>query len=1404
MRRHEGLRMRFFMDQDAELPMQGVYSHGLFTLQKKQLTSASAKDEFEAMQNEHYNLKTGPIIKAVGSGNGHHFLVLGFHHIALDGFSAQTLMRDLASLYSGVELPRVPRSYLDYAREERSARLSAETVGYWKSEFETMPPVLPLFGFSECKARRPLADYKTRALERTLPTVISDNVKLAARKLGATLFHLCLAALQAVLFNLASTKDVCIGVVDANKTDAAYADTVGFFVNLLPLRFQLGASQTLGDTVGEAKAKADGALAHRAPFDVLLDELRVPRATTHNPLFQAILNVKMGSTRSACLGDCQAELVGFKDADNPYDLALDIEGCQDGSTWIGIKTQQYLYTEHELGFVLDTYIRTLGLLAERPWEKVTAIMEPTAEDRARALELGRGTRIPSPKFGAISHYCDYWAGRNPEEIAVKDDRGASLSYAQLKDMVDDVAAMLKRTGLGPEARVCVYCEPNARIVGCVLAIAKVGGAYVPLDVHNPTGRLQLIVDDCGPDVILCDGATSKLARQLQTDAQLVDLDEMQPGAGSRMQVDDEAQSSTTAFVFYTSGTTGAPKGVQVSHGNLVHHSDAVISFYRIQRGVVLQQAPLGFDLSLSQMSLAMMTGGTLLVASSATHKDPAQLGRLMRCGRVTHTIMTPTQALGLIRHGHEDLSRCADWAFSLLSGETLRAHIVSEFRRLGLAGLQLYNGYGPTEITINSSGGRDELAATGAPDTSHPTIGRALPNYSCYVLDAQLRPVGVGLAGELFVGGAGVAQGYLGQPALTEAKFLADPFAQPEDVARGWCRVYRTGDRVKLLPDGRIVFLGRIAGDSQIKLRGFRVELEDVASNIVKSSAGVVSEAAVSLRPGDGGPEDAFLVAFAVLSESGRGRDETPRLLKQIARNLSLPQYMIPARIVPVNDLPVTSSGKLDRRALDALPVPCALDPVGNEALSTTQEKLRTAWLKVLPSAAAVEPETDFFEAGGNSLRIVQLREQIARELGATVTVFDLFQSSSLQAMAAKIDGSPASPEQQNGIDWAAETLVEDGAYEGAPSPRGQEAETATEAHDGLEVILTGATGFLGSHILERFLDDQRISHVHCLAVRDPAKAPERQPLLLSTRVSCYQGDLARPRLGLCRNDYEALSQKAHRIIHNGADVSFLKSYHSFRKPNMGSTRELARLAAPRQIPLHFVSSGDVVNLTGPGRPARGVGARVASADGRVAGLRGVQVGVGGVPRGVRAAPGPPRVDPPAGQPDGGAGAVDGPDGQPGAVLGAGARAAGHGAVVARLLRPGGGRGGGGHHRGGARGGPAGGGHVPPPLRRRQGAGSRARGAPRGGVRGAAGDGERGRVAGLGRGRRPRRDGVAADPHDAGGAGGAWGAGGPSGSVSPAGRVTASRTWPRAGCVCATERRRARVRVFTEQAMQWH
>ncbi|KAK8914934.1 Fusarin C synthetase [Metarhizium anisopliae] len=1117
IQRHASLRTGFYVDADTSLPMQRVYKYPHFRFTHKE--GANYEEEYHNMQKMQYDLESGDVINAtiIRYTDQEHVFILGFHHIAMDGFSAQILVKDLSRAYGGLTISSGCNEYVDYAIQQRDADIPVEISKFWMSEFNTLPPVLPLFDFAECKTRTPLLDYKTKAVERTVPTTVSSKVKILARQLGATPFHIYLAALQALLYDLNSNKDICIGITDANKTDPAYLDTIGFFVNLVPIRFHIDESEAVSELVARSKKAATNALSNSMPFDVLLDNLQVPRSTTHSPLFQVILNYKMGSTQTVRFEDCQAEILRFQDASNAFDLAFDIENFPDGSASISLKTQAYMYTDLELRFILDSYIRILSSFVSNPLRKLHEVTALSEEEKEKSLQLGRGRQLPDPRLET-----------------------------------------------------------------------------------NPTERLQLIVNDCEPDAILCDDVTSTLASLLKSAGKSINVTDIDTSATTTCIPDwNKAKGDSAAFVFYTSGTTGVPKGIALTHLNVVHHINSIINFYNIKRGVILQQAPLGFDMSLTQMALTMMTGGTLVVASSATRRDPSQIASLMYANKVTHTFMTPTLALALIRHGYYALARCSDWEFSLLSGEAFRAHVIQEFRRLGLAGLKLYNGYGPTEITINSSSGMDELDEAAPRDTRNPSIGATLPNYTNYILDKNMQPVRIGQAGELFVGGAGIALGYLRRDKLNKEKFLPDPFASADNRARGWCRMYRTGDKAKFLPDGRIVFLGRIQGDSQIKLRGFRIELEDISNTIIRSSHGNITEAGISLRRnGNGSDDESFLVAFAVVSHSF-DHPEPSAFFKKLLNDLQLPRYMIPAKIVPVDRLPMSSSGKLDQHVLDSLPVPKE-EERNRSPLTDTQERLKKLWVEALPpigATAAIDQDVDFFQVGGNSLRIILLRESISREFCVSVSVFDLFANSTLGRMAARIDESTDTTTSPETIDWNTETLFDVPVIETSDDDSYKQ-HRATSGR--LEIILTGATGFLGSSILASLVQDARVSKVHCVAIRQPLKSlMAEQPIFKSPRVSCYAGDLSLPRLGLSTSDFTQLSANADKIIHNGADVSFLKSYQSLRATNVGSTKEIVRMAALHRIPIHFISTGGLANLTNlDGLPQVSVSSFTPPADG--------------------------------------------------------------------------------------------------------------------------------------------------------------------------------------------------------------
>lgn len=453
--------------------------------------------------------------------------------------------------------------------------------------------------------------------------------------------------------------------------------------------------------------------------------------------------------------------------------------------------------------------------------------------------------------------------------------------------------------------------------------------------------------------------------------------------------------------------------------------------------------------------------------------------------------------------------------------------------------------------------------------SAYGSVGKAIPNTSVYLLDEESNSVPIGFPGEICIGGVGVALGYSGRPELNQTKFLPDPFVTAEDVANGWTRMYRTGDQGRLAEDGSLIFMGR-KDSTQVKLRGLRIELEEVANALVQNSGGVLSDAVVSVR---GEPE--FLVAHVVLAQ-GKGLDDAE--INRLGHNLPLPQYMHPAIIIALDHLPINSNGKIDRKAVGILPLPTPkLDPHSRsqKPLTLVEGQLKIIWKDVLQTALTLDltPSSDFFMAGGSSLLLVKVQAAIKDSFSVTVSLRDLYQSSTLGTMAARIAAQKAQQPLQELIDWEAETAVPDSIY--IDARHGCDKMQIRET--GREILLTGATSFLGAVVLSSLLEDCTVRKIHCVAI----SADGEKLLPRSDRIQVYQGSLLNPTLGLSKSECSKLEASIDLVLHAGAAGHCLNNYSSLQVPNLHSTRFLASFASSHAIPLHFLSSNRVTLLSG-------------------------------------------------------------------------------------------------------------------------------------------------------------------------------------------------------------------------------
>jgi len=561
-----------------------------------------------------------------------------------------------------------------------------------------------------------------------------------------------------------------------------------------------------------------------------------------------------------------------------------------------------------------------------------------------------------------------------------------------------------------------------------------------------------------------------------------------------------------------------------------------------------------------------VNGGMIYIVPWSKRGDPLEITNILKQHNITYTKATPSEYSLWLQYGFQNLQLASSWQFAFGGGETLTSTILRDFRALDLPQLRFFNSYGPTEITISSH--KTEIAYRDEVPDGRIPCGYSLPNYVTYILDEQLKPVPCGMPGDVFIGGSGVADGYLNNKDLTEKMFLSDPFAIDDHryASNGWTRMYRTGDIGHLNRDGALVFHNRIAGDTQVKIRGLRIELSDIESNIVSMANGVLREAVVTLR------EDDTLVAhvvFAALND----RTKKEEFLHGLLSRLPLPQYMIPVVAIPLERLPLSSHSKVDRKAIQNLPLPHRIEtPTSFGELAYTEQtetmkKLRAVWEDVLgnQSRFSLNPTTSFFAVGGNSLLIVRLQSRIRSVFNVSIRLVELLGANKLADMARLIDESSV----VEVIDWDKETALPDLVVQ-----KLSVTETIQPTRSNPKtVLITGATGFLAKHILPQLAKDSNVSKIYCVAVRDKAS----KSAITGPKTILYEGDLILPRLGLSEAIFETLSNEVDVILHMGATRSFWDSYHTLRPTNVNATKEVVKLAAARRIPIHYTSSAGVL-----------------------------------------------------------------------------------------------------------------------------------------------------------------------------------------------------------------------------------
>lgn len=1172
--RHEALRTCFVEDStEADQAYQKVMSSSLITLEYKKIASKEdVAAEYAELMKHVFDLASGKTMKLVLlslSPTSHYFLV-NYHHIVMDGVSFQVFITDLEKAYNGQYLGAPPRQFPDFSVAQRRAFESGEMndeLQYWRRVFpdDEQPPVLPLLPMAKTSSRAAMKVFEVHQVERRVDPGVVARIKTMSKAQRSTPFHFYLAAYKAMLFSFTDAQALTIGIADANRNDSDVIGSIGFFLNLLPLRFPRKSDQRFADAIVEARNTAYTALSNsRLPFDVLLKELNVDRSPSYSPFFQAFFDYRQGAQEKHAWGNCQFEFQEVHPGRTAYDVTLDIT---DNATdaLVMMRTQKSLYDLTAANLLLETYVHFLDVLSRDSSLILDKIPLFSAKQLTEAVEVGRGSHLISDWPETLPHRIDQIAQQNGAKTALVDGVGNTLTYSAMADRIEAISERLQDAGIGPGSRVLVFQQPATDWVCSMLAIMRLGAVYVPLDLRNPMPRLAIVANDCQPQAVLADATTLSTAPELNVpSAVVIDVSSVSPRPSAR--VVNSARADLPAAVLYTSGSTGTPKGIVVKHSGLRNEIEGYTKMWKLGAERVLQQSSFTFNHSSDQIYTGLVNGGMVYIVPDTARGDPSEVTKIVQQNNITYTKATPSEYSLWMQYGGENLRQATNWRFAFGGGESMTSPVVQQFSDLGLPQLRLFNSYGPTEISISSTKMELQYRLQEAFQGSRIPCGYSLPNYHTYIVDEQLRPLPVGMPGEICIGGAGVSLGYLNNEELTNQHFVTNPFATPDDLASGWTRMYRTGDIGHLQGDGAMVFHNRIAGDSQVKIRGLRIELSDIESNIIVTSGGALKEAVVTLREGD--PD--FLVAFVVFAaQYDSAARET--FLENLLSQLPLPQYMIPVVAIPLDRLPMTNHSKVDRKALQTMPLPQrALPAKEDEELSPTMLVLQQVWRDVLGNidlGLAITPSTSFFLVGGNSLLVIRLQQQIRKVFNVAVRLVVLLSANTLGAMARKIEESAS----VDLIDWDKETALPTiPSFENVNNGRASQGAKKT-------VLVTGGTSYLAKYILPQLDANPEVSTIHCVAVRDkPTERPRK--IFASPKIVSHSGDLTAPLLGLSKDEFRALSSEVDVILHMGAMRSFWDNYHALRASNVSATKELVKLAAPRQIPIHYISTASVLS----------------------------------------------------------------------------------------------------------------------------------------------------------------------------------------------------------------------------------
>jgi amino acid adenylation domain-containing protein len=1001
VRRHEALRTTFRMldgqpvqviAPSLTIPLPLVDLRHLPATEREAETRRIATEE----RSRPFDLSQDSLLRVMllQLDSSEHVLLLNLHHIVSDGWSIGVLIRELGTLYPAFAnntrspLPELPIQYADFAdwqQEWLQGEVLETQLAYWKQQLDNIPSL----NLPTDKPRPATPSYRGATQFLELPKSLSEELEALSQRQGVTLFMTLLAAFQTLLYRYTQQSDIVVGSPIANRNRHEIEGLIGFFVNSLVLRTNLSGSPTFLELLSRVREVALGAYAHQdLPFEKLVEELHPERNLSHHPLFQVAFSLQNTPIEALELPGLTLSHIDFDNPSAKFDLEFHLWESPEALRGQVIYSTD-LFDDATITRMLGHFQTLLEGIVANPEQSLCELPLLTAAERQQLLIDWNNTRRDYPQNQYFHQLFEAQVELTPDAIALIFEN-QQLTYRELNIRANQLAHHLQQLGVVPDVLVGICIERSLEMIVGLLGILKAGGAYLPLDPSYPQERLNFMLEDAQISLLLTQSILAPVLKEGWGDRQdglsVVCLDKDWDAIAHHPQTNPTSNvtSENLAYVIYTSGSTGKPKGVLVQHRGLSNLAEAQLEFNVQPSDRILQFASLSFDASIFEIVMALRAGATLYLAKKEALLPGQPLIKLLRDNAITH-ITLPPAVLAVLTEEIPALKTI------ICAGESCSQNIVKRWA----VGRKFFNAYGPTEATVWAT-----IAEIS--DNSHkPSIGRPIVNTQIYILDAHLQPLPIGITGELYISGDGLAQGYLNRPDLTAERFIPNPFNSYRDKTFRISTIYKTGDLACYQPDGNIEFLGRL--DDQVKIRGFRIELGEIEAVLTQHPA--VRETVVITTEKVSG--DKRLVAYIVPAQN-----ITPTIIElRDFLKKKLPEYMVPSDFIVLESLPLTPNGKFDRHNLPEHDnwTNQSLDKAYIEPRNHTESTVAKIWIEVL-NLKRVSIHDDFFDLGGNSLLSISLMEQIKKQFERELPLSTLFLNPTIEGLARTLSPETDSP----------------------------------------------------------------------------------------------------------------------------------------------------------------------------------------------------------------------------------------------------------------------------------------------------------------------------------------------------------------------------------------------------------